>query len=270
MNKMNYTGRYGLEFNPFIKNSKEILVETSDYKEVVYRLNYLLSVKGFGVLTGQPGLGKTTTLRNWVETLNQSAYKVVYISMSTLTVMEFYRQLAAELGIEPYFRKVDNFKAIQAAITRYEKEKKMTLVVILDEAQYLKHGLLNDLKLLFNFEMDSKDRAVVLLVGLPQLNNTLRLNSHEPLRQRISMNYAIEPLNKEETRRYIEEKLKAAGSYQEVFEKNAIETIINASNGIPRMINKICNNCLIIGNNKNKNIIDADIVMDSVNDMELS
>ena len=55
---MNYTGRYGMEFNPFIKNSKEILVETSDYKEVTFRLNYLLNIRGFGVLTGQPGLGK--------------------------------------------------------------------------------------------------------------------------------------------------------------------------------------------------------------------
>lgn len=267
---MNYTGRYGLEFNPFIKNSKEILVETSDYKEVVYRLNYLLNVKGFGLLTGQPGLGKTTALRNWAETLNKSAYKVIYISMSTLTVLEFYRQLAIELGIDPYFRKVDNFKAIQAAITRYEMEKKMTLVVILDEAQYLKSAMLNDLKMLFNFEMDSKDRAVVLLAGLPQLNNTLRLNAHEPLRQRITMNYGMETLNKEESKRYIEEKMKAAGSYQEVFERNAIEAIINASNGIPRMINKICNACLIMGNSKNKNMIDIETVMDSVNDVELA
>jgi len=267
---MNYTGRYGLEFNPFIKNSKEILVETSDYKEVVYRLNYLLNVKGFGLLTGQPGLGKTTVLRNWAETLNKSAYKVIYISMSTLTVLEFYRQLAIELGIDPYFRKVDNFKAIQAAITRYEIEKKMTLVVILDEAQYLKSAMLNDLKMLFNFEMDSKDRAVVLLAGLPQLNNTLRLNAHEPLRQRITMNYGMETLNKEDSKRYIEEKMKAAGSYQEVFERNAIEAIINASNGIPRMINKICNACLIIGNSKNKNMIDIETVMDSVNDVELA
>ena len=61
---MNNTGRYGKEFNTFIKNSKEIRVETSDYKEVTFRLNYLLNIRGFGVLTGQPGLGKTTLLRN--------------------------------------------------------------------------------------------------------------------------------------------------------------------------------------------------------------
>lgn len=266
---MNYTGRYGMEFNPFIKNSKEILVETSDYKEVTFRLNYLLNIRGFGVLTGQPGLGKTTLLRNWSHALNQSAYKIIYISMSTLTVLEFYRQLASQMGIDPYFRKIDNFKAIQDVVIRYEKEKKIIPVIILDEAQYLKHATLNDLKIIFNFEMDSQDKAVILLAGLPQLNNILSLNSHEPLRQRITMNYELQPLDKEEASRYIEEKMKAAGCLQKVFDSNAMEAILNAGGGIPRMINKICNACLMTGNSRNENIISADTVMDTVNDLQL-
>ena len=95
---MDYTARYGLEFNPFLKNSKEVLVQTQEYKETQFRLNYLLSTKGFGILTGSAGKGKTTSLRNWAATLNPSLYKVVYSSLSTLTVMEFYRSLASELG----------------------------------------------------------------------------------------------------------------------------------------------------------------------------
>ena len=81
---MNYISRYNLEFNPFIKNSKETLIETDEYKEVTFRLNYLLQTKGFGVLTGGPGKGKTTTIRNWTKSLNPSAYKVVYISFQLL------------------------------------------------------------------------------------------------------------------------------------------------------------------------------------------
>ena len=99
---MNYTGRYGLEINPFIKNGKDVLVETNEYKEVKFRLNYLLQTKGFGVLTGGAGRGKTTSVRQWANELNPSAYKVVYISLSTVTVIEFYRQMALNLGIEPY------------------------------------------------------------------------------------------------------------------------------------------------------------------------
>jgi len=95
---MDYTARYGLEFNPFLKNSKEVLVETQEYKEVLFRLNYLLTTKGFGLLTGSAGRGKTTAVRNWASGLNTSLYKVVYSSLSTLTVNDFYRNLAAELG----------------------------------------------------------------------------------------------------------------------------------------------------------------------------
>ena len=200
---INYTSRYGLEFNPFIKNTKDIMIETEEYKELVFRLNYLLQIKGFGLVTGNPGLGKTTSIRKWCETLNKAAYKVVYIPLSTLTVSEFYRQLASSLGIEPYYKKVDNFRAIQEIVTRYEKEKRVTLIIILDEANYLKSETLNDLKLLFNFDMDSQDRAVVLLMGLPNLNRTLNLNVHEPLKQRIVMNYQLDSLTKDESKNYI-------------------------------------------------------------------
>lgn len=95
---MDYTARYGLEFNPFLKNSKEVLVETQEYKEVLFRLNYLLTTKGFGLLTGSAGRGKTTAVRSWSAKLNTSLYKVIYSSLSTLPVNDFYRNLAAELG----------------------------------------------------------------------------------------------------------------------------------------------------------------------------
>ena len=224
---INYTSRYGLEFNPFIKNTKDILIETDEYKELIFRLNYLLQIRGFGLITGNPGLGKTTSVRKWCETLNSAAYKVVYIPLSTLTVVEFYKQLASSLGIEPYHRKVDNFRVIQETITRYEKEKRVTLVIVLDEANYLKSGTLNDLKLLFNFEME------------------------------------------EESRKYILRKLEGAGSHQTVFEEAALEVVINACNGIPRKINQLCNQCLLIGNNQNRNMIDVDVVMDAANEIEV-
>ena len=86
-------------------NSKKVLVETQEYKEVLFRLNYLLTTKGFGLLTGSSGRGKTTSIRNWSAGLNPSLYKVVYSSLSTLTVNNFYRNLASELGAQPAFRK---------------------------------------------------------------------------------------------------------------------------------------------------------------------
>ena len=135
---------------------------------------------------------------------------MVYTSLSTVTVNDFYRNLAASLGAQAAYRKTENFYAIQNEIQRLSVEKKKTPVIIIDEANYISNAVLNDLKILFNFEMDSRDLAVVLLVGLPQLNNTLLLAIHEPLRQRIVMNYNLEGLTKEEGRAYIAAKLKAA------------------------------------------------------------
>lgn len=97
---MELTARYGLEFNPFFKNSKEILFESSEYKEAKFRLDYLSRTKGFDLLTGAPGRGKTTLVRSWSTGLNPSLYKVIYTSLSTVTVNDFYRNLAASLGAQ--------------------------------------------------------------------------------------------------------------------------------------------------------------------------
>lgn len=266
---MDYTSRFGLDFNPFIKNSKEITIETSEYKESIYRLNVLLETRGFGVLTGSPGKGKTTIVRNWAGSLNPSQFKVIYSPLSTLTVLEFYKNLASQFGLEPMMRKIDNFKIMQTEIKRYAIEKRITPVIIIDEANYINNSILNDLKLLFNFEMDSRDHAVMVLVGLPQLNNTLRLSVHEPLRQRITMNYHLDGLNKEDAKNYIYHKLKGANCHTNIFSEGALEGIINTSNGVPRKINTICNACLLIGHNQNQGEINNDLVIMAVNEIEL-
>lgn len=266
---MDYFTRYGLEFNPFIKNSKEILVDTSEYKETLFRLDYLSKTKGFGILTGSAGRGKTTALRNWAKSLNPSLYKVIYSSLSTLTPNDFYRNLVKELGCEPAFKKPDNFRIIQEEITRLSVEKRKTPVIIIDEANYINNAILNDLKILFNFEMDSRDRAAILLAGLPKLNATLGLGIHEPLKQRVVMNYNLEGFSKEEGKLYISEKLKGAGCNQTIFEDAAVEAILNASDGTPRLINKFCNASMLIGDSNKINIINTDIVMQAINDCEL-
>lgn len=134
---MDYTARYGLEFNPFLKNSKEVFVNTQEQQETLYRLDYLAATRGFGLLTGAAGRGKTTAIRNWANTLNPSLYKVVYSSLSTLTVNDFYRNLAMELGAQPAFRKPDNFRLIQEEICRLAIEKRKTPVIIIDKANYI-------------------------------------------------------------------------------------------------------------------------------------
>ena len=266
---MEYTARYGLEFNPFDKNSKEILYQSEEYKETVYRLNYLSGINGFGLLTGLPGRGKTTAVRNWATSLSKSNYKVVYISLSTLSVGDFYRNLATELGAEAAYRKPENFRRIQEEINRLSIEKRRTPVIIMDEADHISGEVLHDLKMLFNFEMDSKDRAIVLLVGLPRLNTTLKQSAHEAIRQRIVMNYNLEGLSMEEGRAYIGEKLRGAGCTQSVFEDAALEAVLNAAAGTPRVISKLCTQSMVVANSLDLQTVTADAAMQAISDCEL-
>ena len=183
--------------------------------------------------------------------------------------MDFYRQLAAGLGAEPSFYKNTLFNDIQGEINRYTLEKRVTPVVVIDEADMLSHKVLSDLQILFNFEMDSRDRAVILLVGQPRLNTTLNQSTHESLRQRIVMNYHMGGMTKEEGRSYINRKLEGAGSRQTVFDENALEAILNAANGTARMVNKICSRSLMVGESHGQGIIDAETVRISIEDNQL-
>ena len=175
-----------------------------------------MNTKGFGLITGSPGKGKTTAVRHYTSKLNDSLYKIIYSSLSTITASEFYKSLALNLGAVP------------------------------------------------------SDRAIVLLVGLPKLNNILNLSIHEALKQRIIMNYNITGLTKEESKNYIQEKINQAGCKQDIFNEQAIEAIANSADGTMRIINKICNQCLIIGNALKKDTIDNEVVLKAINDLVLS
>lgn len=261
---MNYIVKFGLEYNPFIKNnSANIKVEFMNYKQLLFRLRHLEETKGIGLITGEPGLGKTTALRFWANELNPNIYKVIYIAHSTITIYEFYKQLCDELKIEVYYSKRKNLLNIQKEFLRLYIEKRITPVIILDEANCLSSEILNDLKILFNFDMDSKEPYILLLIGQSVLRNTLNYKANEALKQRISMQYNFEQLTKEESENYIMTKLKIAGLNNNIITKEGLNIIIGTSNGIPRNINNIMSNALLLLENKKADIIDDNIAMEA-------
>lgn len=266
---MNYIAKFGLEYNPFNKNSKQTIIESNDSKQLLFRLKHLEETKGIGLITGEPGLGKTTLVRYWANSLNKSLYKIIYIQHSTISVYEFYRILSIEFHLEPSFSKRKNFIAIQAEIKRLTIEKKITPVIIIDEANYLSSGILNDLKLLFNFDMDSKDRAILLLVGQNTIRNALNLKSNEDLKQRICMNYLLQSLDKTEAKGYIETKLERAGLKGEIISPEAYQQIINYSNGIMRTIDQIMDKALLFLCNRKEDIISGDMMMEAINECSI-
>jgi len=256
-----YKSFYSLAKVPFSKDIKGgDIFDSSSYLEALNGLSYLQKTKGIGLLTGEPGVGKTLTLRSFKESLNPALYHVIYFPLSTGGVMDFYRGLAYGLGEEPKFRKVDLFRQIQHGIERLESERKITPVFILDEMHMAKDAFLQDLALLFNFKMDSSNPFVLVLAGLPHLKTRMNLNHHRPLSQRIIMRYQMHGLSKEEISAYIDHHLKLAGAKMPIFTSSAVEAIRLQSQGWPRVINTLTVNSLLYGAQFKKEQIDEDVV----------
>ena len=261
---------WGMEFNPFDKDINEkICFKSADHNQAMARLEHLRNVKGIGLFTGQAGTGKTFSLRCFAASLNPNLYKTLYLPLSTVTVMEFYRALAYGLNIEPTFKKIDMYKSIQERIISLSKDRKVTPVIILDECQYLKTGILNDLVMLTNHDMDSKSYAVLILNGQPVLNDILSRSIHESLKQRIVIHYHFEGISRIETEEYVLSRLKLCGVNEPIFNKNSFEALYSCSNGSTRKLNSVIEKCLIIGAQKNVRTITTEMIMEAQNETEL-
>lgn len=265
-----YKPFYSLARAPFSKDMEPTeAFRSAGYQEALNGLEYLRKSKGIGMVIGDPGAGKTFTLRSFKASLNPALYHVVYFPLSTGGVMDFYRGLAYGLGEEPRFRKVDLFRQIQHGIERMAQERKVTPVFILDEMHMAKDAFLQDLAILFNFQMDSSNPFILVLAGLPHLKTRLNLNHHKPLAQRIIMRYQIQPLQKEDVFAYIDHHLKLAGAKMPIFTETALEAIALRSQGWPRVINTLTINCLLYGAQLKKQQIDEEIVQMAVEESGL-
>lgn len=252
---------YGLTFNPF---EKEIeigkLFKSSDFNELEQRLRYMLDNRGIGLIVGEPGTGKSTCLRKFAENANKSLYKVCYLPLTTLTVKDFYQGLCTMLGTTKRYRKVDMFFEIQAAINSLYYEQRITPVFIVDEVHMASSAILDDLRILFNFKMDSANPFVLILSGQPQIRNKLMLTTSYPLKQRIIMRYSMQGLTEEECRDYLTSRMKIAGCPREVFTPEAILAIYNISGGAPRVINNIATAALMYSATKRNDSVDDEAV----------
>lgn len=263
-----YKTYFGMEYDPFEPHvDKAGFFSSQDFTQATARLEHLRQLRGIGLFTGHPGSGKTAVVRSWAAGLNPGLFKVIYLPMSSITTMEFYRSLCYGLGLEAKFKKIDMFHDIQQRLVSLCKDKKTVATIILDEAQYLRTDILNDLKLILNFEMDSKSYAILILMGLPMLGTVLTRKSHEALAQRIVMNYSFQGLARSEAESYLTSRLKACGVHQPIFLDTAIETIFAASNGSVRRMNAIASKSLLLAAQKDVKMISSDHILAVCDDM---
>lgn len=268
---MSYLAFYGLSCNPFDKQAfkEKDRFMSEDIKETLARLNYLKDTRGIGVFTARPGMGKSFALRCFAKELNPNLYHMAYISLSTVSVTEFYTQFCDTLGIVNCHGKTKMYAAIKEQIDYFYHEKRQPLILAIDEAQYLSTGILNDIKMLMNHEYDSVNQFTLILCGESHLNNTLLKPVHEALRQRITVHYNFSGLSEGEVKDYILHKIKCAGGSAQIIDLAALSAVHSNTQGNPRLIDNLMTDVLILGAQTEKHTIDADTIMLAVSNQNL-
>lgn len=240
-----YRKHFALTRYPFAENlDPDDLFTGSAQREAESRLRHLLDLRGIGLVTGEAGSGKTTLCRKIKSSLHAGLYRVFYVPLSTGHVMDMYKSVAWELGLEPERSRAPAFRVIRAEVTRLVIEAKQRPVLIVDEAQHLRNEVLDDLRLLTNYEMDSESRLCLILVGLTELRRRLSMAVHESLSQRIVVRQHLTGLSRDEVADYLRHLLRLAGSELDLFEPASVEAIFQATHGMLRKVNRLAHYAL--------------------------
>src|SRR5213594_2216804 len=257
-----YLTFYGLKERPFNATpDPKFLYLTPGHREALAQLVYSVrGNRGFLVLTGEVGTGKTTLLQAFRQRLNGKA-AVAYVFNSTLPFDGMLEYVLEELGVPtPASSPAQPLLALQRFLLDRRRAGQST-VLILDEAQNLEAATLEQIRLLSNFETSSEKLLQILLVGQPELRSKLERPELRQLQQRIELQCSLPPLSREQIRDYIETRLRVAGArVLDLFSDRAQTRIAAYSGGIPRRINILCDHCLVIGYADQQRRIDADIV----------
>ena len=244
-----YAEFYGLKESPFaLTPDPRYLYFTPSHTEVMANLHYgIESGKGLIVVTGEVGTGKTTMLR-WVMQRLDRTVLVAYIFNPRLSVPEFYQHLAALFDIQNWETKSDLLIEL-GNVLESRHSRGLRTVLIIDEAHGLSPYVLEEVRLLCNFESDTAKHLQIVLTGQPELRTVLNNPNLRQLKQRVALRCDIKALpNVEETVQYINTRLKVAGATRsDIFSPGAVDYIFRCSEGIPRNINNLCDNALLNG-----------------------
>ncbi len=240
-----YRKHFGLTRHPFGKDlPPEELFVSAAARELETRLSHLLDLRGIGLVTGEPGSGKTTVCRKLAASLHPGLNRVFYVPLSTGNVLDLYKCIAWELGVTIERSRAALFRVIRMEVTRLCLEARTRPVLIVDDAQHLRSEVLEDLRLLTNYEMDSQNRLCLLLVGQAELRRRLSLAVHEALSQRVIVRHHLVGLTREELPVYLAHLLRLAGTEAPLFEPAALEAVFQATNGLLRRVNLLAHHAL--------------------------
>jgi general secretion pathway protein A len=257
-----YTRFYGLKEKPFeITPDPRFLYLTENHQEALAHLTYAMKGrKGFTVITGEAGTGKTTLIHAFLSRLDVST-KTAYVFNPRLDATDFLHSICEDfdLGIDGKSKGQYLSQLHKYLLACYAKQE--NVVLIIDEAQDLDPFLLEEVRLLTNLETAKNKLLQVVMMGQPELNDILNRPESKALKQRVTLRYHISPLSKEETRQYIKRRLIRAGARApNLFTPKAVDRVYSYTRGIPRLINIVCDNSLLSGYAADQKAIDDQIV----------
>ena len=266
-----YLSYFNLNEKPFnISPDSKFFWVSDKHKEGLAAFKYaILEDKGFLLLTGDVGTGKTLLIKAFakmsgVETL------IATIPDPDLDIMDFFRLLAEEFKMKKAFSSKGEFliQFKQFLLESYGSDKKVLLII--DEAQRLNHELLEQVRLLSNIEMDYRKLINIFLVGQNEFNEMLMEEKNRAVRQRIAVNYELKPLTASETAQYIRHRLMLAGALDDIFKPEALREVYSLSGGYPRLINIICDYALMSCYSAESRQVGADVIKESGKELHIS
>ena len=264
MGRIGYRKFHGFKYIAFGKSiPQKYLLDYAQGRELSTEFSTLTEDGGIGLLIGEVGIGKTTAIRAFLNTVGERAFKVCYAGSSkhsTAILQDFTQQM----GYQPAHQRAALLRQLSDAISQLWTEQRKKTLLILDDAQATEESLLEDLRLLTNFEIDSHEPMILLLVGHPSLQNRLRKPIHLALWDRLRMLFRLEGLSLEETHQYIEQHLKAAGGSPDLFTPEARVAVFEHSQGIPRRINRLALHAVKRSARNKVTPIDPDLISASI------
>jgi len=256
-----YRAHFGLTCHPFGKDlPPEELFPAQAHKELEVRLAHLIELRGIGLVTGDSGCGKTTVCRSVTASLHSGLHRVFYVPNSTGNVMDLYKSIAWELGLPTERSRAALYRAIRTEVVRLCTDGHLRPLLFIDEAHHLRSDVLEELRLLTNYDMDSQNRLCLVFVGHPELRRRIGMAVHEALNQRIIVRHHLTGLTREELPAYLTHLLRRAGTELPLFEPAAVEAIFQATAGLPRKVNSLGHHAMLAAAIAHAKVVNAEHV----------
>lgn len=263
---------FGLRKNPFsMTPDPAFLFLTEQHREGLVGLTYaILERKGFAVLTGEVGTGKTTLLARVLQFVPSTRLQFSLILNPTLTPSEFLEMALLDFGVRDIpASKAQRLWKLQNLLLQGQREDKVSALIV-DEAHKLSPEVLEEIRLLGNFEEADRKLLQIILVGQNELDDILNREDLRQLKQRVAVRLSIGPLAQAEVGQYIRHRWLRAGGTQSPFSAQAIADIAAVSRGIPRLINSVCENALTLAFAEESSVVEPRHVQTAASDLRLS